>query len=84
MSTNPRWRRKLAFQICAGALAAGAGYYGEDILSLSLSLSVFLVYPFPPGPENLFRIENCDIIVVLGSENKIVPVWLKTKRIGIE
>ena len=25
---NPRWKRKLALHLCAGALAAGAGYYG--------------------------------------------------------
>jgi hypothetical protein len=36
--SNPRWRRKLALQVCAGALAAGAGYYGGDLPSLSLLL----------------------------------------------
>lgn len=46
--SNPRWRRKLALQVCAGALAAGAGYYGRDTSTFPLILSLSLSSLLPP------------------------------------
>ena len=43
MSTQ-RWRRKLALQVCGGALAAGAGYYGGD---RPLSSAYRRTWPYP-------------------------------------